>query len=185
MSELQRGPLGSTVALTIAPLHPELAPQTIYLERRPLPQPPLKQVRPSPQNLTSLLDQARSNLWIRMTTSQSTLNSILASSSYLCSLYIRHTSSQVFGGTQRREHTAGNAAVCAFSPSGLTGAARQYAEGYVVTWMVQCMLNSSPCHSPLCSPPLSVAQLYKFLKLQCSNSVWSLWARASLLFVCA
>ena len=44
MSELQRGPLGSTVALTIAPLHSELAPQTIYLERRPLPQPPLKQV---------------------------------------------------------------------------------------------------------------------------------------------
>ena len=44
MSELQRGPLGSTVALTIAPVHSELAPQTIYLERRPLPQPPLKQV---------------------------------------------------------------------------------------------------------------------------------------------
>ena len=48
MSELQRGPLGSTVALTIAPLDSHLAPQTIYLERRPLPQPPLKQVTPSP-----------------------------------------------------------------------------------------------------------------------------------------
>lgn len=46
MSELQRGPLGSTVALTIAPVHSELAPETIYLERRPLPQPPLKQVEP-------------------------------------------------------------------------------------------------------------------------------------------
>ncbi|KAL3145262.1 hypothetical protein ABBQ32_001001 [Trebouxia sp. C0010 RCD-2024] len=43
VSELQRGPLGSTVALTIAPLDSDPTPRTIYLERRPLPQPPLKQ----------------------------------------------------------------------------------------------------------------------------------------------
>ena len=44
MNELQRGPLGSTVALTIAPSGSRQDPQTVYLERRPLPQPPLKQV---------------------------------------------------------------------------------------------------------------------------------------------
>ena len=44
MNELQRGPLGSTVALTIVPLRSHGDPQTVFLERRPLPQPPLKQV---------------------------------------------------------------------------------------------------------------------------------------------
>ncbi len=44
MSELQRGPLGSTVALNIVPLKAPQDPQTVFLERRPLPQPPLKQV---------------------------------------------------------------------------------------------------------------------------------------------
>jgi len=44
MSELQRGPLGSTVALSIVPLRSPGDPQTVFLERRPLPQPPLKQV---------------------------------------------------------------------------------------------------------------------------------------------
>lgn len=43
MNELQRGPLGSTVALTIVPLRLHGDPQTVFLERRPLPQPPLKQ----------------------------------------------------------------------------------------------------------------------------------------------
>lgn len=46
MNELQRGPLGSTVALTIAPSRSQQDSQTVYLERRPLPQPPLKQVMP-------------------------------------------------------------------------------------------------------------------------------------------
>lgn len=43
MNELQRGPLGSTVALTIAPVTSQQSSQSVYLERRPLPQPPLKQ----------------------------------------------------------------------------------------------------------------------------------------------
>lgn len=44
VNELQRGPLGSTTVLTIAPKDPSQEVKTVYLERRPLPQPPLKQV---------------------------------------------------------------------------------------------------------------------------------------------
>lgn len=54
VNELQRGPLGSTTVLTIAPKDPSQEVKTVYLERRPLPQPPLKQVSNSALVLRTL-----------------------------------------------------------------------------------------------------------------------------------
>lgn len=47
VNEQQRGPLGSTTVLTILPKDQPQVLKTVYLERRPLPQPPLKQVNNS------------------------------------------------------------------------------------------------------------------------------------------
>lgn len=62
VNELQRGPLGSTTVLTIAPKESSQDLKTVYLERRPLPQPPLKQVRsPADSGRVSALHRS---LWM-------------------------------------------------------------------------------------------------------------------------